>query len=320
METNNIEDNYIEIKKEFKFENKTFFLEISYDNSKLNIYIEKKEKMNNEYYKNSYSINKLQGNKYFKNFQTSQDILKDLKKGIESEMPTIESKNDVIILSIFLPSKEKKIKFNLYKEKYKTNEIGKTNDIKSLIQNISKKVDDLEKENNKIYEEINIKKEEIESIINEIEDKFKGPIKLTKKNFHWISDEVNIVNNSTFLENFSPEIMIGKDKSKPYSLTEGNKNHYVEFSFKRIYFLKSIRIKVDTAECSLKTFKIDVINNNGVETLGPFTRKKYKSISDFQEFEINRESKGIKMILIDNWGNEGGNYILIAKIEFNVSD
>ena len=261
METNNIEDNYIEIKKEFKFENKTFFLEISYDNSKLNIYIEKKEKMNNEYYKNSYSINKLQGNKYFKNFQTSQDILKDLKKGIESEMPTIESKNDVIILSIFLPSKEKKIKFNLYKEKYKTNEIGKTNDIKSLIQNISKKVDDLEKENNKIYEEINIKKEEIESIINEIEDKFKGPIKLTKKNFHWISDEVNIVNNSTFLENFSPEIMIGKDKSKPYSLTEGNKNHYAEFSFERMYFLKTIRIEVDPAECSLKTFKVDVINS-----------------------------------------------------------
>ena len=319
METNITEENYIEIKKEFKFQENNYILDISYDNSKLNINIEKSDKEHNEYYKNSYSISKLQGNKYFKTFSTSQEILKELKKGIESEFPTIEeSKSDLINLSIFLPTKDKKIKFNLYKEKVKINK--NANDVRSLIQKISKKVEELENENNKIYEEINARKEDIETIINEIEDKIKGPTKLTKKNFHWISDEVNIVGNSIFLPNFPPEIMLGKNKTKPYSLTEGNKNHFVEFSFKRVYFLKSIRIKVDTAECSLKTFKVDVINTNGVDTLGPFTRKKYKSISDFQEFDINRECKGIKLNLIDNWGNEGGNYILIVKIEFNVSD
>ena len=133
--------------------------------------------------------------------------------------------------------------------------------MKSLIKKIFKKVYNLDKKNCEIFED---KKKDIESIINEIETKIneiKGPIKLMKKNFHWISNEVNIVSNSTFVSNFPPEIMIGKDKSKPYSLTEGNKNHYAEFSFERMYFLKTIRIEVDPAECSLKTFKVDVINS-----------------------------------------------------------
>ena len=320
MKADNNEDNYINIKKDLTIGQEVYFLDISYDNSKLNLNVEKRGKMFNEYYKNTYEINQIQENKYFRAFSTPQEILKELKNRIDSEIPSIkESNNNLINLSIFLPSKEnKKIKFNLYKESVKKNE--STYDVKSLLKKISKKIYDLDKKNCEIFED---KKKEIESIINEIETKIKeitGPIKLMKKNFHWISDEINIVSNSTFVPNFPPEIMLGKDKSKPYSLTEGNKNHFVEFSFQRIYFLKSIRIKVDTAECSLKTFKVDIINNNGVETLGPFTRKKYKSINDFQEFEINRESKGMKLILIDNWGNEGGNYILLAKIEFNVSD
>jgi len=41
---------------------------------------------------------------------------------------------------------------------------------------------------------------------------------------------------------------------------------------------------------------------------------------NFKKFEIQKECKGIKLYLIDNWGKGGGNYILIKNIDFNVSD
>ena len=117
--------------------------------------------------------------------------------------------------------------------------------------------------------------------------------------------------------------MIGKNKSlsKGYSLTQGNKNHFVEFLFIKEYFLKSIRIKVDSSECSLKTFSIEILSVNGDRRyIGTFIRKKYKDIKDFQEFEINKQCIGLKLNLIDNWGKGGGDYILITKIDFCVSD
>ena len=115
--------------------------------------------------------------------------------------------------------------------------------------------------------------------------------------------------------------MLGKNISNPYSLTDGNKNHFIEFSFIKNYFLKALRIKVDSGECTLKTFKIELISENGKRNnLGTFIRKKYNDEKDFQEFEIQKECKGIKLYLIDNWGTFGGNYILIEKIDFNVCD
>ena len=141
------------------------------------------------------------------------------------------------------------------------------------------------------------------------------------QNLHWINNEVNIVSNSKFFVGFYPDIMLGKNKSYPYSLTDGNRNHFVEFSFIKNYFLKSIRIRVTKDECSLKTFEIEVIDEKGEKkNIGTFIRKKFSEISDFQEFEINEECKGIKLYLIDNWGKQGGNYILIKNIDFNVSD
>ena len=132
---------------------------------------------------------------------------------------------------------------------------------------------------------------------------------------------MNIANYSKFYPGFLPNIMLGKDKSEPYSLTDGNRNHFVEFSFIKKYFLKSIRIKFTKVECSLKTFEIEVIDEKGEKKkIGTFIRKKYSEISDFQEFEINEECKGLKLYLIDNWGKQGGNYILIKNIDFNVSD
>ena len=109
--------------------------------------------------------------------------------------------------------------------------------------------------------------------------------------------------------------------NEAYSLTEGNRNHYVEFSFKNIYFLKAIRISVHDYECSLKTFKIEIISSNDSRiNFGTFTRSKYNDNTGFEEFQINKACKGIKLYLIDNWGSGGGNYILIKRIDFNVSD
>ena len=131
---------------------------------------------------------------------------------------------------------------------------------------------------------------------------------------------MNIVDNSKFYSNFTPDVMIGK-KLNDYSLTDGNRNHYVEFSFKNIYLLKKIRILVADFDCTLKDFKIEVVSPNGERIkLGTFTRSKYKDNPGFEEFEINKECKGIKLYLIDNWGKTGGNYILIKKLDFYVSD
>ena len=148
-----------------------------------------------------------------------------------------------------------------------------------------------------------------------------GSLENNLHNLHWINNEVNIVSYSKFYGGFSPDIMLGKNKNHHYSLTDGNRNHFVEFSFIKKYFLKSIRIRVTKDECSLKTFEIEVIDEKGEKkNIGTFIRKKFSEIRDFQEFEINKECQGIKLYLIDNWGEQGGNYILIKNIDFNVSD
>ena len=142
---------------------------------------------------------------------------------------------------------------------------------------------------------------------------------LKKNNFHWINSEVLIVDNSSFSD-INKSINMLKNNTS-YSLTKGNRNHFIEFSFIRNYFLKSIRIKVADFECSLKTFKIEVISEKEKrDAIGTFVRKKYSEENGFPEFEILKECKGVKLYLIDNWGFGGGNYILIQNIDFNVSD
>ena len=142
---------------------------------------------------------------------------------------------------------------------------------------------------------------------------------LKKNNFHWINSEVKIIDNSEFLRIEKPQLML--ENNTNYSLTRGNWNHFIEFSFIRNYFLKSIRIKVADYECTIKTFKVEIISEKGKrDVIGTFIRKKYSENSGFQEFEILKECKGVKLYLIDNWGFGGGNYILIQNIDFNVSD
>ncbi len=209
--------------------------------------------------------------------------------------------------------------------------------LKSIIEKMFEQIEELKEENkeirneNKEIKEENRKiKEENSKIIeknNEIELRLKkieinNQNQIIKKNnFHWINREVNIIKHSNFDSTYVPEIMLGKEESQRYSLTQGNRNHFIEFSFKKMYFLKSIRIKVDNFECSLKTFTVEIIDQNGnSDNIGSFIRSKYQDNSNFQDFEINKECKGIKLNLIDNWGSGGGNFILISKIDFYVSD
>ena len=176
--------------------------------------------------------------------------------------------------------------------------------------------DELKREN----KEIKSQNEKLQKRLDEIENKSLIS-HLKKNNFHWINNEVNIVDNSKFYGDYQPNIMIKANNKQPYSLTEGNRNHYVEFSFKTIYYLKSIRISVDSYDCSLKNFRVETISPNGEKiNVGTFTRSKYEDNKGFQEFDIEKECKGVKLYLIDNWGEGGGNYILIKEIGFYVSD
>ena len=191
------------------------------------------------------------------------------------------------------------------------NEINKINEIikkNNSNDNIEIKFTPEEKELNDFLEKI--------KVFGILSNSLNNIIK--KNNFHWINSEVKIVDNSEFIDGNQHYLL---ENNTHYSLTKGNRNHFIEFSFIKNYFLKSIRIKVSNFECSLKTFKVEVISENGKrDIIGTFIRKKYSENSGFQEFEILKECKGVKLYLIDNWGKGGGNYILIQNIDFNVSD
>jgi len=220
-----------------------------------------------------------------------------------------------------------KIKISLEKGKLIDKEWNDDNKLNSYIndciniENNLKEINNINesikkyKSNKNIEIKIHIEENKINRILETI-------ARLGKRdNFRWINDEVNIVSNSKFYQGFPPDIMLGKKNINSYSLTDGNRNHFIELSFIKNYFVRALRIKVHNTECTLKTFKIELISENGERNnLGTFIRKKYNDEKDFQEFEIQKECKGIKLYLIDNWGTGGGNYILIKNIDFNVSD
>ena len=342
------EEILIIIQKELKSEQgNNFNLKISYNDFKFCIQVEKIGKIFNDTFVKKLSFTEFQENDYFKFFSSPKEILEELKDRIESKNPTLnENENNTINLIIFIPiAKFKQIEFNLSKETIQSNE--NSYNLKKIIEQLFDQIEELKEENKKIREEnkeiknenkeikeenkkikeenkkIIEKNEEIELRLKKIETNNNNEKKqiIQKNNFHWINREVKIINHSKFLSDFSPDIMLGKIQSQKYSLTEGNNNHFVEFSFIKIYFLKSIRIMVYSYDCSLKTFSIETIDqNNNINYIGTFVRSKYQDNNGFQEFEINSECKGVKLNLIDNWGTYGGNYILISKIDFYVSD
>lgn len=308
------QENYIKIIKEFKSnQGNDISFQIFFKDNKFHISLEKQGKIFKEKYLNKYSLKQIQENEYFKLFSNVEEILGELKERIEAKNPILNEYDNNINVTIFLPvSKFKQIDFNIPKVDYRL----KDNDFKQIIGQLYQKIDILEKEN----EEIKKENKRLEIRIENLENICKNNIDKIYKNFRWINKEVYIVNSSEFTQICPPEIMLGK-KNGDYSLTVGNRNKFIEFSFIKTYFLKSIRIKVDNFECTIKNFKVEVISENGEKnSVGSFIRDRYNDNDGFQEFPINKECKGIKLDLIDNWGEIGGNYILISRIDFNVSD
>lgn len=284
-------------------------LQISYINDKIEFIVEKKGKIFKDRFKLSLTMSQIQENKYFKLFENPQEIIEELKEKMNSKAPILsEIENNSINLIIFLQnSKYNEASYNLVKENLELNK--NPEDFKSIIEKLYDTIEELKKEN-----------AEIKNRLNKLENNTKD-LTFKKNNFRWINNEVNIVNNSKVYDTFYPDILLGKNNSWPYYLSDGNRNHFIEFSFITNYFLKAIRISVDDFDCSLKNFKVEITSPLGtIENIGTFTRSKYINNKGFQEFEINKGCKGIKLYLIDNWGEGGGNYILIKRIDFNVSE
>ena len=284
-------------------------LQISYINDKIEFIVEKKGKIFKDRFKLSLTMSQIQENKYFKLFENPQEIIEELKEKMNSKAPILsEIENNSINLIIFLQnSKYKEASYNLVKENLELNK--NPEDFKSIIEKLYDTIEELKKEN-----------AEIKNRLNKLENNTKD-LTFKKNNFRWINNEVNIVNNSKVYDNCYPDILLGKNNSQSYYLSDGNRNHFIEFSFITNYFLKAIRISVDNYDCSLKNFKVEITSPLGtIENIGTFTRSKYIDNNGFQEFEINKGCKGIKLYLIDNWGEGGGNYILIKRIDFNVSE
>ena len=287
---------------------------VSFTNNKFEFTIEKTGKIFKDKFKKDYTMSQIQENKYFKLFETPREILEELNEKIESKAPILtEAGNNSMNLIIFLQnSKFRQVEFKLIKEN--NDFANNSEDFKSIIEKLYDLYDELKREN----KEIKSQNEKLQKRLDEIENKSLTS-HLKKNNFRWINNEVNIVDNSKFYGGNPPNIMINSNNE--YSLTDGNRNHYVEFSFKTIYYLKSIRISVDNFDCSLKNFIVETISPNGQRiNVGTFTRSRYKDNTGFQEFDIEKECKGAKLYLIDNWGERGGNYILIKEIDFYVSD
>ena len=276
--------NFTLIKKEVTSEqgNKCT-LQISYINDKIEFIVEKKGKIFKDRFKLSLTMSQIQENKYFKLFENPQEIIEELKEKMNSKAPILsEIENNSINLIIFLQnSKYKEASYNLVKENLELNK--NPEDFKSIIEKLYDTIEELKKEN-----------AEIKNRLNKLENNTKD-LTFKKNNFRWINNEVNIVNNSKVYDNYYPDILLGKNNSQPYYLSDGNRNHFIEFSFITNYFLKAIRISVADYDCSLKNFKVEITSPLGtIENIGTFTRSKYIDNKGFQEFEINKGCKGIK--------------------------
>ena len=311
--------NYSFIKKEITSEEgQKYSLRISYTNNKFEFIAEKNGKLFKDKFRSEISLSQIQSeNKYFKIFDTPEELLEELNQKINLKVPILkESENNSLNLFIFLQnSKFNQAEFRLTKENFELNK--NPEDFKSALEKLYDSVEELKKEN----KELKLQNQEFKKRLDEFEGKLVSNKQKDNKerDFHWINSAVNIVDNSTFLDSHTPDIMLGK-KYGDHSLTKGNRNHYIEFSFNYIYFLKAIRISVANYECTLKNFTVEIIPPNGDRyELGKFIRSKYGDNTGFEEFPINKECKGIKLYLIDNWGSGGGDYILIKRIDFNVS-
>ena len=197
--------NYSFIKKEITSEEgQKYSLRISYTNNKFEFFAEKNGNLFKDKFRNEYSLSQIQSeNKYFKIFDTPEEILEELNQKIDLKVPILrESENNSLNLIIFLQnSKFNQAEFRLIKENFELN--NNQEDFKSALEKLNETVEELKKEN----KELKLQNEKFQKRLDEIESKL---ISNKKRDFHWINSSVNIVNNSTFHAGFPPDIMIGK--------------------------------------------------------------------------------------------------------------
>mgnify|MGYP002861468392 CR=1 FL=1 len=235
-------------------------LEISYINDKFVFIIEKLGKFIKDKFRKEYTMSQMQENNYFKMFESPKEIIEELNEKIITKTPILtETENNSINLIIFLQnSKFRQVEFCLTKENLELKKDSE--DLKSIIDILYNSVEQLKISNEELRKEnkeIKLKLQQLEK--KSLENGTTKPKDIPKKisDFFWINNEVEIVNSSIFCPKYPAETMLGKTNAN-YSLTDGDKNHYVEFSFKKDYFLKMIRISVDKQyECNLKNFRIE---------------------------------------------------------------
>ena len=139
-------------------------------------------------------------------------------------------------------------------------------------------------------------------------------------NFRIISQSVEILEHSKEYPTHHFDIMLGKNNTKEYSLFDGVNNHFLVLNLGEYCLLKNIIIGVDVYDCSLKNFKVKIKNEIGKwEEVGKFVCD-MKEVQNKQEFTINKETQFVRIDLIDNWGVQSGNFILIKSLGFQIAD
>ena len=108
-----------------------------------------------------------------------------------------------------------------------------------------------------------------------------------------------------------------------YSLFDGqNGNHFAIFNLNKKYYLKEILISVKQFYgCVLKNFKVSIKDDEeNWEEVNTFCCQDNNSQIDMQKFSIEKETQFVKNNFIDAWSKDGGDYILIRRLSFNVGD
>lgn len=140
-------------------------------------------------------------------------------------------------------------------------------------------------------------------------------------NFRTINKSVKILEHSKEYPAHPLDVMLGKKNNVDYSLFDGINNHFLVLDLGEYCFLKNIKIGVDNFDCSLKNFNVQIKNEIGKwEEAGNFVCAQFSLNPNIQEFSINKETQFVRIDIIDNWGVQSGNFILIKLLCFEVGD
>ena len=141
------------------------------------------------------------------------------------------------------------------------------------------------------------------------------------KNFRLISKSVKVLESSKEYPAHPLDIMFGRKNNAEFTLFDGSKNHFLVLDLGEYCFLKKIKIGIDNYDCSLKNFKVQIKNDIGKwEDAGNFICAQFGFNPNTQEFSINKETQFVRMDLIDGWGTQSGNFIMIKFLGFEIGD